>query len=234
MPSDILNEIFSWLHPKDIVYLGRTNKHFARLLLGRKAKGPSETPSWRAFRWAWNRSFSQATTPDRPKLPDRPRDLSFPKWAGLLFVDECNFCWIREETIYWGSRVRCCKACAKSRFATLEHICTILYQAKLDTVALWGIMEKFSIRDGKVQAIKMGSDVFDSSYKMSKMLRGNCIGTQMLYNTQEARTVMKRTVEIATTDPLALVPYIQSLVDTSQRSDDFELEGTLWQRDLLR
>ncbi|KAH9942448.1 uncharacterized protein BXZ73DRAFT_74704 [Epithele typhae] len=75
MPLDILFEIFSVLHPKDLLHLSRASKAFRRLLLA-----PSTVPCWKEARSR------------QENLPAPPPHMSEPAWASLLFSNHCHGC----------------------------------------------------------------------------------------------------------------------------------------------
>ncbi|KAL7278258.1 hypothetical protein ACG7TL_008234 [Trametes sanguinea] len=73
MPIDILTEIFSYLHPSDLLSLVRTNKAFRRFLLD-----PRNVHIWRVCREG------------AEDIPPLPPFMSEPAYAHLLFAPFCH------------------------------------------------------------------------------------------------------------------------------------------------
>ncbi|EJF66113.1 hypothetical protein DICSQDRAFT_152111 [Dichomitus squalens LYAD-421 SS1] len=106
MPLDILYEVFSHLHPYDLLRLARTTKAFRRLLLSRSSIT------------IWRESLASV-----PGLPECPPDLTEPSYTNLLFDPHCHFCVkARVMTVMWACRLRCCKSCLKDNFIELVDI----------------------------------------------------------------------------------------------------------------
>ncbi|CAA7266830.1 unnamed protein product [Cyclocybe aegerita] len=100
MPEDVLYEIFSHLHPLDLLHLSRTSWGLRRLLLARHARG------------VWRAALSSVRA-----LPPCPNDLTEVAYASLAFDNWCHFCFELEvEQISWICRVRCCENCLKAEF----------------------------------------------------------------------------------------------------------------------
>lgn len=98
MPLDILLEIFSHLHPRDLLSLARTNKPFRDFLMSRA----SSSSLWRASR----RNVEG--------LPDCPPHLSEPAYANLAFSPYCHGCdKTNIHSIIWEWGVRYCNTCKK-------------------------------------------------------------------------------------------------------------------------
>ncbi|KAI0745945.1 hypothetical protein C8Q76DRAFT_773444 [Earliella scabrosa] len=95
MPLDILFEIFSLMHPRDLLNLARTSKDFRRVLMSR-----SSAPFWKAARQ------------QVPGLPDCPPYLSEPAYANLAFFSHCHSCLKPNiKTAIWEFSVRYCNKC---------------------------------------------------------------------------------------------------------------------------
>ncbi|KAI0355612.1 hypothetical protein OH77DRAFT_1454044 [Trametes cingulata] len=95
MPLDILIEIFSCMHPRDLLNLARTSKDFRSFLMSRNA-----APFWKAARQQVD------------GLPDCPSFLSEPQYANLLFFTHCHNCLKpNSKMIIWELFVRYCQAC---------------------------------------------------------------------------------------------------------------------------
>ncbi|KZT11467.1 uncharacterized protein LAESUDRAFT_692353 [Laetiporus sulphureus 93-53] len=98
MPFDVLFEIFSQLHPRDLLNLARTTKDFRTFLMSRKS----------ANLWKVSRQHVEG-------LPDCPPYLSEPAYANLAFFPYCHGC-LRTNihNIIWEFNVRYCRTCKKS------------------------------------------------------------------------------------------------------------------------
>ncbi|KIM49545.1 hypothetical protein M413DRAFT_438730 [Hebeloma cylindrosporum] len=101
LPRDAIYEIFSHLDPPDLINLSRTSK-----LLRKELLDPDITSVWKS-------SISNI-----PGLPERPDDLSYPRYAELVFGKACHFCGKQHAGVAtsWTARVRACKACADVKF----------------------------------------------------------------------------------------------------------------------
>ncbi|CAL1694139.1 unnamed protein product [Somion occarium] len=109
MPLDILYEVFSHLHPQDLLNLSRTTKAFRRLLMDRNA----------AVLWKEARQ-------NIPDLPEPFPGMSEPAYASLCFDAQCHGCFkpgIRE--VLWEIRARFCNECKKSKTLSQE---TLIYR----------------------------------------------------------------------------------------------------------
>ncbi|TFK91793.1 hypothetical protein K466DRAFT_514748 [Polyporus arcularius HHB13444] len=96
MPLDILVEIFSLLHPRDLVNLARTSRDFRTFLMSRDS-----APFWRAARKQVD------------GLPDCPPFLSEPAYANLVFFTHCHGCARPNgsNVVVWSFAVRYCAKC---------------------------------------------------------------------------------------------------------------------------
>lgn len=94
MPLDVLFEIFTHMHPAELLNLSRSCKDFRGLLMTRTA-----APFWKAAR----RNVDG--------LPDCPPFMSEPAYANLCFNNQCYRCFKPCQMIYWTLRVRLCNAC---------------------------------------------------------------------------------------------------------------------------
>ncbi|RDX46883.1 hypothetical protein OH76DRAFT_1485154 [Lentinus brumalis] len=96
MPLDILVEIFSLLHPRDLVNLARTLRDFRTFLMSRDS-----APFWRAARKQVD------------GLPDCPPFLSEPAYANLVFFTHCHGCARPNgsNVVVWSFAVRYCAKC---------------------------------------------------------------------------------------------------------------------------
>ncbi|KAI0275539.1 hypothetical protein BGY98DRAFT_1188376 [Russula aff. rugulosa BPL654] len=95
MPLDILFEIFSHLHPSDLLSLSRVNKAFRSQLLSS------------GFLSLWNTCFRLCGTPTTPV------DMSPASWAHLLFGGAyCYSCGAKPVTkVLFAFRRRACRSC---------------------------------------------------------------------------------------------------------------------------
>ncbi|EIN14282.1 hypothetical protein PUNSTDRAFT_140607 [Punctularia strigosozonata HHB-11173 SS5] len=99
LPLDILLEIFSHLHPMDLLNLSHTSKPLRSLLLHGSAVG------------VWREARRQIEY-----LPECPEDMSEPAYADLCFDSYCKDCRrarVVLDNIDWELRARLCNACAK-------------------------------------------------------------------------------------------------------------------------
>ncbi|KAK7045391.1 hypothetical protein VNI00_007642 [Paramarasmius palmivorus] len=104
-PLDIMLEIFTHLHPKDLLNLARTSKDLRSVLLSK-----TSAQVWRAVL-------------RNARLPPLPKDLSEPEYASLAFDTWCNVCGGGNcETISWQCRIRCHKTCAAKRLYPFDKL----------------------------------------------------------------------------------------------------------------
>ncbi|KAL1942082.1 hypothetical protein VTO73DRAFT_6612 [Trametes versicolor] len=95
MPLDILIEIFSCMHPRDLLNIARTSKAFRAFLMSRSA-----APFWKAARKQVG------------GLPECPSFLSEPQYANLLFFTNCHNCLKPNiQTTVWEIYARYCQPC---------------------------------------------------------------------------------------------------------------------------
>ncbi|KAL4253604.1 hypothetical protein ABKN59_003465 [Abortiporus biennis] len=96
MPLDILFEIFSQMHPRDLLSLSRTTKAFIQLLTSK-----SSVHFWKA-------SFENISESLPPRLPN----ISELQLANLLFSNHCHNCSKGNiQSIMWEIRARLCNKC---------------------------------------------------------------------------------------------------------------------------
>ncbi|KAH9920183.1 hypothetical protein B0H21DRAFT_767734 [Amylocystis lapponica] len=99
MPMDILLEIFSYLHPRDLLNLARTSKDFRKYLMSREF----------AFLWKVVRKSID-------DFPDCPSYLSEPAYANLAFFPHCHSCLKGNiKTVLWALCARYCNNCLQSK-----------------------------------------------------------------------------------------------------------------------
>ncbi|KAF8838078.1 hypothetical protein BDN67DRAFT_934394 [Paxillus ammoniavirescens] len=94
---DVLFQIFTFLHPMDLLNLTRTTKAFRQLLMQKSS----------AFAWKTARGQLEG-------FPDCPSDLSEPEYANLVFYPHCHSCGNVVPTIHWRLRRRYCPSCRKA------------------------------------------------------------------------------------------------------------------------
>ncbi|KAF8150875.1 hypothetical protein B0H34DRAFT_665951 [Crassisporium funariophilum] len=75
MPVDVLYEIFSHLHAKDVLSLSRTTHGLRAILMDRHARS------------VWKSSLGNVWA-----LPVCPSDLTEPQYANLTFDEHCHVC----------------------------------------------------------------------------------------------------------------------------------------------
>lgn len=96
MPLDIIQEIFGYLKPRDLLHLARSNKALRSFLMNRSS----------AFIW------KKARNSFEPPFPDCPPDLSEPSYANLAFSHHCHRCLKFTNTrVLWQFRARYCPSC---------------------------------------------------------------------------------------------------------------------------
>ncbi|KAI0705068.1 hypothetical protein C8T65DRAFT_809902 [Cerioporus squamosus] len=102
MPLDVLLEIFGFLHPRDLLSLARTTKHFREFLMSRNTAH------------FWEKARKQVQD-----IPDKPAHLSEPAYANLLFCTHCHNCLKggAHVTAYWDICARYCASCRREVFA---------------------------------------------------------------------------------------------------------------------
>ncbi|KAI1795932.1 hypothetical protein LXA43DRAFT_970337 [Ganoderma leucocontextum] len=98
MPLDILLEVFSFMHPRDLLSLARTTRDFRTFLFSR-----SSAPFWKSAR------------KNAEGLPDCPQYLSEPAYANLMFFAHCHNC-LRSniQNILFEFSARYCRDCQRS------------------------------------------------------------------------------------------------------------------------
>ncbi|KAF9234859.1 hypothetical protein BU15DRAFT_78620 [Melanogaster broomeanus] len=104
---DVLFQILSLLHPRDLLNLARTTTAFRQLLM----RKPS------AFVW-------KAALGRVEGLPACPPDLNEPQYAYLAFCPHCHHCGNVVRTIHWRLRLRYCPSCRSARLrprVTCDH-----------------------------------------------------------------------------------------------------------------
>ncbi|RPD57627.1 hypothetical protein L226DRAFT_610659 [Lentinus tigrinus ALCF2SS1-7] len=103
MPLDVLFEIFSFLHPQDLLNLSRTTKDFRSCLMSRSSAR------------YWEQSRKQVEG-----LPDKPIHLSEPAYANLVFCNHCHNCLKSGShvTAYWDIYARYCGSCRTEVFTS--------------------------------------------------------------------------------------------------------------------
>ncbi|KAI0792950.1 hypothetical protein BC629DRAFT_1592873 [Irpex lacteus] len=95
MPLDVILEICSLLHPKDILHLARATRQLRQYFMSRRAV-----------------SVWKAALANLPGVPPCPEDLSEPAFCGLLFEQHCSCCLSRNcQDVYWQCGVRLCDSC---------------------------------------------------------------------------------------------------------------------------
>lgn len=119
-----LLQIFSHLHPYDLLRISRTTKEFRRILLHKSSIS------------TWKSSFEEIRD-----LPPCPPEMCEPAWANLVFSPHCHVCCFiilfsvsfrvlppplqyclapGIRNVEWKFRTRVCSKCAPSVFVTLS------------------------------------------------------------------------------------------------------------------
>ncbi|KAI0807304.1 hypothetical protein C8Q74DRAFT_1226973 [Fomes fomentarius] len=123
MPLDVLIEIFTVMHPRDLLNLARTSKPFRALLMSRSAK-----PFWKA---------SIAGIEGLPKCPPY---LSEPAFVNLLFFSHCHNCLKPNvKTVQFQFSARYCQACKSKMYLPWRE-----YQDLLGETETWASTERTS------------------------------------------------------------------------------------------
>ncbi|KAI0675149.1 hypothetical protein C8Q78DRAFT_1010751 [Trametes maxima] len=111
MPLDILIEIFSRMHPRDLLNLARTSKDFRAFLMSRQSA-----------------SFWRAARQQVHDLPECPQFLSEPQYANLLFFPYCHNCLKGNvKMVIWELYARYCSAC-RDQLLMHESVARELYE----------------------------------------------------------------------------------------------------------
>ncbi|KAJ4485289.1 hypothetical protein J3R30DRAFT_1337821 [Lentinula aciculospora] len=92
VPVEIILEVFCYLQPRDLLRLARTSLELRNILMSKTSED-----IWLAARQ------------NVKDLPPRPRDLSEPQYAYLLYEPCCHVCDRRVVSVLWSFRMRCCK-----------------------------------------------------------------------------------------------------------------------------
>ncbi|KAI0792955.1 hypothetical protein BC629DRAFT_332084 [Irpex lacteus] len=115
MPLDIVLEICSYLHPKDLLHLARSTKGLRRFFMSKES-----LPFWKAARLA-------AT---EPRLPPCPEDMCEPAFINLLLDTHCHNCLKPNcQDVYLACRVRLCKACFAKKSIPVDD-CNLIIDAE--------------------------------------------------------------------------------------------------------
>ncbi|KAI0700099.1 hypothetical protein BC835DRAFT_1540815 [Cytidiella melzeri] len=121
MPLDVIMEICSLLHPKDLLNLTRTSKGLREFFMSRNTLS-----LWKAARL------------NLPTLPPCPADLTEPAYANLMFDPHCHSCGNNNcHHVYWRYRVRLCKKCRQRlTVIALDHylLVELIAPRRLDDV----------------------------------------------------------------------------------------------------
>ncbi|KAI0675146.1 hypothetical protein C8Q78DRAFT_1010746 [Trametes maxima] len=96
LPLDILLEIFGFLPPYSLLALARTSKDLRAFLMSRKSAA------------CWKSARRQLIN-----FPECPSDISEPKYAQLVFGEECHNCGLRaNQAAVLALRIHYCTSCA--------------------------------------------------------------------------------------------------------------------------
>ncbi|TRM56571.1 hypothetical protein BD626DRAFT_635682 [Schizophyllum amplum] len=100
LPLEIHLEIYSYVGPKDLLYLSRTSKNIRTIIMGQSA------------RFLWKHSFARVKD-----LPPVHFKLNEAQYASLMYERICEYCRAYNAgTIAWCIGVRCCKKCLNQFF----------------------------------------------------------------------------------------------------------------------
>lgn len=104
IPMDIFTQIVSYLFPKDIISLSRSNKSLRNLLMRRSS------------RHIWTSAMKNVEG-----LPPCPSDMTEPSYLALLFARDCMGCGrLIGGRLYGELRVRLCVSCRNVRLIRLD------------------------------------------------------------------------------------------------------------------
>jgi len=106
MPIDILYEVFSHLHPNDLLNLSRTTRSLREIVTTRRSRD------------MWRSSLASVGA-----LPSCPPDLTEIQYANLAFNNHCHFCLAPDvHEIFWICRVRSCTKCIPKYFRSEDEL----------------------------------------------------------------------------------------------------------------
>ncbi|KAG9029668.1 hypothetical protein FS837_003486 [Tulasnella sp. UAMH 9824] len=103
LPTEVIYNIFSFLHPLDLLRVARTNRVLRSHLMAKVIAifFDASARIWKAARYTTN-----------PPIPKCPSDQTEPQWARLLFTTECSNCSKNKIlSIIWAHRLRLCHNC---------------------------------------------------------------------------------------------------------------------------
>ncbi|KAG7085530.1 hypothetical protein E1B28_003089 [Marasmius oreades] len=154
-PLDVMLEIFSYLWPREILFLSRTSKALRHILMSK-----SSALIWRAAR-------------NNAGLPPLPPDLSEPQYASLAFDPYCHACGRGPcDSIFWKIRVKCHKKCIETMFYPLSRLPSV--------VKGWSEVEamiKLGMREGFLPRLEGWAaflpSVIESFYAQYKVVKGD-------------------------------------------------------------
>ncbi|KAL1660198.1 hypothetical protein GGF50DRAFT_63695, partial [Schizophyllum commune] len=109
MPLDVLYEIFSNMHPLDLLHVSQTTKMLRSVLMSRSSA------------WIWKKSYARAT----PALPPVPADLNIPQFVRLAYNRTCHYCGASGARIVtWVIRAQACRKCLVKDNLFIEEFAT--------------------------------------------------------------------------------------------------------------
>ncbi|TRM61386.1 hypothetical protein BD626DRAFT_599450, partial [Schizophyllum amplum] len=146
MPLDILYEIFTHMHPLDLLHTARTTKMLRSVLMSA------------SLAWIWKDSYS-AHAQDLPPLPD---DMNVPQFVSLVYDKVCHaspYCSQPSAgKVIWDARIRCCKKCLSNTYVFCVTFPALLYttlqSTNLDTEGRYNEEELYPVdiaRDFQVE-----------------------------------------------------------------------------------
>jgi len=108
MPLDVLYEIFSLVHPVDLLRMSWASKAFRNVLTSKSS------------RQVWIATFDNIPEVRRP--PPCPEELTELAYANLLYNPCCMDCGALHATAYWTALVRLCEGCIEKWVTNLGGI----------------------------------------------------------------------------------------------------------------
>ncbi|KAI0794298.1 hypothetical protein C8Q74DRAFT_1365780 [Fomes fomentarius] len=114
LPLELVVEVFSHVHPRDIWALLRTSKVIRSVLLDKKTK-----------KYLWDVVLANAS--DVPRLPACV-NLSPPAWIHLLYCNICHRCGSEGDSIdvAWQWSMRCCRQCRSDISYTRDEVSKLI------------------------------------------------------------------------------------------------------------
>ncbi|ESK95826.1 hypothetical protein Moror_12438 [Moniliophthora roreri MCA 2997] len=135
MPLDIVLEIFSFLHPYDLLRLARTNKNLRRMLMSR------------SYRSLWKKCMAGIGL-RVDDFEQRYQRATEPALINMLFCTACTFCGQgRVNRPTWSAICRCCDKCSDIYFATPHDMRYFIHPYFREYGKLWDLLP-YALHEG--------------------------------------------------------------------------------------